>query len=65
MCKYHGVYGIIYESVVNPAALNYVFFDYQERWFNTVDMEFDKTYNQNSLATMKWSGVLFMSKSHQ
>ncbi|MGG0090967.1 RES domain-containing protein [Bacillus altitudinis] len=51
--KYHGVYGIIYESVVNPAALNYVFFDYQERWFNTVDMEFDKTYNQNSLATMK------------
>ncbi|MBU8879228.1 RES family NAD+ phosphorylase [Bacillus sp. FJAT-29790] len=43
--KYYGIYGIIYKSVAHPYALNYVFFDYEQRWFNTVDMEIDKTCN--------------------
>ncbi|MGJ9383892.1 RES family NAD+ phosphorylase [Salipaludibacillus sp. CF4.18] len=37
--RYHGVYGIVYKSVENPEALNYVFFDYEQRWFKTIDFE--------------------------
>jgi RES domain-containing protein len=39
--KYHGISGIRYKSVANPAVLNYVFFDFEKKWFSRVNLETD------------------------
>ncbi|PEU04132.1 hypothetical protein CN527_04510 [Bacillus cereus] len=51
--KYHGVNGIVYRSVANPQALNYVFFDYEQSWFKTIDFEVDIEQTTNSVIILK------------
>ncbi|MDK7416877.1 RES family NAD+ phosphorylase, partial [Bacillus paranthracis] len=51
--KYHGVHGIVYRSVASPQALNYVFFDYEQNWFKTIDFEFDIVQTTNTIISLK------------
>ncbi|MEC3543686.1 RES domain-containing protein, partial [Bacillus thuringiensis] len=51
--KYHGVHGIVYRSVASPQALNYVFFDYEQNWFKTIDFEFDIVQTTNNIISLK------------
>ena len=51
--KYHKVTGIRFNSVVDKEEYNYVFFDFENRWFNKVNFEYDIKYNHELQASVK------------
>ncbi|WP_255255918.1 RES family NAD+ phosphorylase, partial [Bacillus toyonensis] len=36
--KYHGISGIRYKSIASSNALNYVFFDFEKKWFSSISL---------------------------
>ncbi|MED1282063.1 RES family NAD+ phosphorylase, partial [Bacillus mycoides] len=47
--KYHGITGIRYKSIVDNNELNYVFFDFEKRWFKTIDLLVNVQYKASEL----------------
>ncbi|WP_339229831.1 RES family NAD+ phosphorylase [Oceanobacillus sp. FSL K6-2867] len=47
--KFHGITGIRYKSIAESNATNYVFFDFEKRWFETINMEVDIGYKSDEL----------------
>lgn len=47
--KFHGITGIRYKSITDSNAKNYVFFDFEKRWFETINMEVDIEYKSYEL----------------
>ena len=43
--KHQKITGIRYNSVHDDKAMNYVFFDFEENWFNTLRIDVDLDYN--------------------
>ncbi|WP_255285602.1 RES family NAD+ phosphorylase, partial [Bacillus wiedmannii] len=47
--KYHGITGIRYKSIVDNSEMNYVFFDFEKKWFKTINLQVNVEYKVSGL----------------